>query len=103
METTDTDKMLKDFFSERKQEIADNGFTQRVMRRLPEQPDRSWIVWVFACIGMMLSLYLGFSSGAIQTLFIYLQKIPFYYLVGVVFCFPLVGSVGLYFAQNRNY
>jgi len=103
METTKTDKMLKDFFSERKQEIADNRFTQRIMRKLPEQPDRSWIVWGFACIGMMLSLYLGFSTGTIQTVFMYLLKIPFYYLVGVVFCFPLVGSVGLYFAQNRNY
>ena len=35
METNDKDKLLKDFFSEHKLEIADNGFTQRVMRRLP--------------------------------------------------------------------
>lgn len=103
METKDTDKLLKDFFGEHKQEIQDNGFTQRVMRKLPEQADRSWIVWSFALVGMVLSLILGFSSGSLQAAISYLLQIPIYYLVGVIFCFPLVSTAGLLLAANRRF
>lgn len=103
METKDTDKLLKDFFGEYKQEIQDKGFTRRVMQKLPEQPDRSWIVWCFAIVGMVLSLLIGFSSGSIQAAINYLLQIPVYYLIGVVFCFPLVSTAGLLLAQNRHF
>ncbi|HEY5589975.1 MAG TPA: DUF5056 domain-containing protein [Paludibacter sp.] len=103
METTKTDKMLKDFFSERKQEIADNGFTQRVIRKLPEQTDRGWIVWIFTAIGMAISIYLGINSGLIQNILMYMEHISIYYLLAGIFCFPLVGSIGMYFAHNRNF
>ena len=101
METKDTDKLLKDFFSKNKKEIQDNGFTRRVMNKLPEQPDHSWIVWLFACIGILLSLLLGLSSGMLQSTLLQLQKIPVYYLIGAVFTFPLVGSIGLYWSTNK--
>ncbi len=99
METTD--KLLKDFFSQNKKEIADNGFTRRVMRKLPEQADRSWIVWVFAAIGMAISIYLGIYSGLIEQIMLVFRQVPIYYLLGGIFCFPLVGTAGFYFAQNR--
>jgi len=99
METND--KLLKDFFSQNKQEIADNGFTRRVMRKLPEQADRSWIVWVFAAIGMAISIYLGIYSGLIEQIMLVFRQVPIYYLLGGIFCFPLVGTAGFYFAQNR--
>lgn len=35
MTEVDNDKLLRDFFAENKQEIADNGFSRRVMRHLP--------------------------------------------------------------------
>lgn len=101
METKDTDKLLKDFFSNNKKEIQDNGFTRRVVQKLPEQPDRSWIVWLFACIGILLSLILGLSFGTLQSALIQLQKIPVYYFIGVIFSFPLVGSIGLYWSTNK--
>lgn len=103
METKDTDKLLKNFFGEHKQEVQDNGFTQRVMRKLPEQADRSWIVWCFALVGMLLSLMLGFSSGSIQTAITYLLQLPVYYFVGVVFCFPLISTAGLLIAEYRRF
>ena len=103
METKDTDKLLKNFFSEHKQEIQDNGFTRRAMQKLPEQADRSWIVWCFALMGMVLSLMLGFSSGSIQAAISYLFQIPVYYLIGAIFCFPLVSTVGLLLAQNKRF
>ena len=31
------EKLLKDFFTANKQEIADNGFSRRVMHRLPDR------------------------------------------------------------------
>jgi high-affinity nickel permease len=103
METKDTDKLLKDFFGEHKQEIHDNGFTRRVMRKLPEQADRSWIVWCFAFVGMVLSLMLGLSSGSLQAAISYLLQIPVYYLIGVIFCFPLVSTAGLLLAGNKRF
>ena len=103
METKDTDKLLKNFFSEHKQEIQDNGFTRRVMRKLPEQTDRSWIVWCFAIAGMVLSLLLVFSSGSIQAAISNLLQMPVYYLIGIIFCFPLVSTAGLLLAQNRHF
>jgi len=103
METNKNDKLLKDFFSEYKQDIADNGFTQRVMRSLPEEAYRGWIVWIFAAIGMALTIYLGVTSGTIEQILLLLKHIPVYYIIGGVFCFPLVGTAGYYFAQNKNY
>jgi hypothetical protein len=103
METNEKDNMLKGFFGEQKQEIADNGFTKRVMQKLPEQADRGWIVWVFAAIGMTISLFLGINSGLFQNTLMILTHIPVYYLVAGIFCFPLVGTAGFYFTQNKHY
>jgi fatty acid desaturase len=100
METNTTDDMLKNFFSENKQEIADNGFTQRVMRHLPEQADHSWIVWIFAAIGMAISIYLGINFGLIEHIMLLIKQIPIYYILGGIFYFPLLGSAGFYLSQN---
>jgi hypothetical protein len=103
METNKTDKLLKDFFSEHKQEITDNGFTQRVMRQLPEHTDRGWIVWVFAAVGMAITIYLGITTGLVEQVMLLLKQIPIYYILGGIFCFPLVGTAGFYFTQNKSY
>jgi hypothetical protein len=103
METNKTDKLLKDFFSEHKQEIADNGFTQRVMRQLPEHADRGWIVWIFAAIGMAITIYLGITTGLIEQVMLIVKHVPIYYILGGIFCFPLLGTAGFYFTQNKSY
>jgi len=103
METTNTDNMLKDFFGEQKQEIVDNGFSRRVMRNLPEQSNRDWIVWVFAIIGLLLTTTLAVHTGLIQNIFMAMRHISIYYLLAVVFLFPLVGIIGFYFTQNKRY
>jgi hypothetical protein len=103
METNKTDKLLEGFFSEYKQEIADNGFTQRVMQRLPEQTYRGWIVWIFAAMGMAITIYLGITIGLVDQILSLLKHVPVYYLIAGVFCFPLVGTAGFYFSQNKNY
>lgn len=102
MENKNNDTLLKDFLSNGKQEIADNGFTKRMMRKLPDQPNRSWIVWTFACIGMTLTLAFSLYSGSMQMLLNYLQNIPIYYLLGVIFCFPLVGMLSICLTNDKK-
>ena len=103
METNETDKLLKEFFSENKQEIADNGFTRRVFQSLPEHTDHSWIVWIFAAFGMALSIYLGVTTGLIEQIMLIIKHVPIFYILGGLFCFPLVGSAGYFLTQNKNY
>ena len=102
METND--KLLKDFFGEQRQEIADNGFSKRVSRKLPEVADRNWIVWVFAAIGMALSIYFALTDGWFEHGFaLFFKSVPYYYLLIAVSCVPLIGTVGFYLSQNKNY
>jgi len=103
METNDKDKLLKDFFREHKLEIADNGFTQRVMRKLPEQTDKGWIVWIFAAIGMAISIYLGITFGLVENILTLLKHVSIYYILAGIFCLPLLGIAGFFFTQNKDY
>jgi len=100
METND--KILNDFFNQHKKEIDDNGFSERVVRKLPEQQDKSWIVWAFAAIGTAISIYLGISLGLIEHVFRVLVHIPIYYFLICIFTFPLVGTAGYYLAQDKR-
>lgn len=43
------DKMLDRFFSEQKREIRDNGFSKRVMGKLPVQERRFVEIWTAIC------------------------------------------------------
>ena len=45
MTEIDNDKLLKDFFAENKREIADNGFSRRVMHQLPDRSNRLARLW----------------------------------------------------------
>ena len=45
MTEIDNDKLLRDFFAENKQEIADNGFSRRVMHHLPGRSNRLARIW----------------------------------------------------------
>lgn len=99
METND--KLLKEFFSSQKKDIADKGFTQSVMRKIPKQDDKDWIVWSFACIGLFISIYMGINSGFIQSILVSIKSISMIYLLIGVFCFPLVSTIWL-FVNNRN-
>lgn len=95
--------MLKDFFGENKKEIADFGFSQRVMRKLPIQTDRSWIIWLFAGIGIVLTLLLGLYTGLIQYTFLLIQIIPqLFILIGVV-GFSVIGGTVVLLGQKKTY
>lgn len=62
--TETDDKLLKQFFSEQKQEIEDRGFSRRVMRNLPGRSHRFGQVWSGLC--MALAAILFFAFGGLQ-------------------------------------
>ena len=60
MTEIDNDKLLRDFFAENKQEIADNGFSRRVMHHLPGRSNhlaRIWSAFVMTVAGLPYFLY----------------------------------------------
>jgi hypothetical protein len=74
--TDDNDILLKQFFQEAsQQQIADNGFTERVMQHLPQHSllaaHRRWLtrLWTMFCIvvfAILFVLFDGWTLLAIQ-------------------------------------
>lgn len=52
------DKLLEQFFADNRQEIADNGFSRRVMRRLPDYSHRLSQIWTAFCFTLALVLFI---------------------------------------------
>lgn len=63
MESND-DKLLRDFFATEKKEIADNGFSRSVMRRLPSRVNRLAQIW--AVFVSLVALILFFAFDGLQ-------------------------------------
>ncbi len=51
------DKLIEQFLSTGKKEVADNGFTQRVMHRLPDRAHRLSQVWSVCCFTLAAVLF----------------------------------------------
>ena len=52
------DKLLTSFFAEHRQEIADNGFSRRVLRHLPDRSRHLAQIWTAFCFTLALVLFL---------------------------------------------
>jgi hypothetical protein len=63
METDD--ELLKQLFSGQKQEIADNGFTRRVIRHLPDRRKRLATLWMMVFCSLC-AIILFFALGGIE-------------------------------------
>ena len=70
MEEIDNDKLLHDFFAENKQEIADNGFSQRVMHHLPSQSNGLTCIRtaLIVIIGTILFVWLGGVEATLRNM-----------------------------------
>ena len=70
MEEIDNEKLLHDFFAENKQEIADNGFSQRIMHHLPSQSN--WLTRIrtalIVIIGTILFVWLGGVEATLRNM-----------------------------------
>lgn len=77
--TEDNDLLLRRFFAEAaRQEIEDNGFTQRVMQRLPKRVNWFTRLWTASCILVALvlfTLFHGWELLAVQ-LEVFLRTLP---------------------------
>ena len=59
----DNDSLLQQFFSEAaSQQIADDGFTERVMQRLPSRMNWFVRIWNTVCIGLFVVLFIVFRG-----------------------------------------
>lgn len=56
------DKLLASFFAEHQQEIADNGFSRRVMRRLPDRTRHLSQLWSACCFTLALVLFIALDG-----------------------------------------
>lgn len=53
------EKQLQQFLAGHKKEITDNGFSDKVMRRLPEKQRTPGLVWIFAVISTLIVIFTG--------------------------------------------
>jgi len=66
--TEDNERLLQQFFSEAAhQQVEDNGFTDRVMQRLPVTSQRAWMsrfskCWTFFCVSVFALLFVVFRG-----------------------------------------
>ena len=62
------ERLLQQFFSEAaNQKIEDNGFTERVMQRLPVASQRAWLswfskLWTMFCVAVFAILFMVFHG-----------------------------------------
>lgn len=56
------DKLLKQFLADNRQEIADNGFTRRLMHRLPDRSHRLSLMWTTFCFTIALVLFVSLNG-----------------------------------------
>ena len=60
------DKLLKQYFGEHKLEIADNGFSHRVIKNLPGRSINVSGIWTTCCMAVALILF--FALGGLQAI-----------------------------------
>lgn len=60
MENDDT--LIEKFFASNRQEIADSGFTRRVMRRLPDHSSLLARVWTVCCCALAVVLFVSLNG-----------------------------------------
>lgn len=64
--SADEERLLKDFFQTQQQDIEDNGFTNKVMRQLPQTSSRLSTLWTFICV--LAGIAFLYFSHALQGL-----------------------------------
>lgn len=70
MENND-DILLMMFFDEQRQDIDDNGFSENVMRQLPQQSAQPYIIWQIVCsVAGGIVFILAGGIGMLRTAFL---------------------------------
>lgn len=98
------DKILKDFLENYKSEIQDDGFSDRVLNRLPKKKAKNtaWIVPVFAMLGFLVSILLIDLKEIASELYYFLLEVPLICFVGGVMIVPIV-FLPIFFYRERKW
>jgi TRAP-type C4-dicarboxylate transport system permease small subunit len=56
------DELLNQFFEEQRQDIADNGFSEQVMKQLPQRVRRLSRIWSLFCIAVATLAFFLFDG-----------------------------------------
>lgn len=70
--TENDDKLIEQFLAPGRRELDDNGFTDRVMRRLPQRHDRLAQLWTWG--GFTLALVLFIALDGVQLIWNVLRE-----------------------------
>lgn len=85
MENRD-DKMIIDWMEKHRVEISDNGFSNRVIHRLPaKKRDWSWIVGACTLIGVVVVALLVDWQVLLSDILTFIFNTPIIYLAGGMF------------------
>lgn len=73
------DKLLKQFFSEQKQEIEDRGFTRKVMRSLPDRSRKISNLLMLVTVAIGVAIFIAFNglqaiAGTLREVFVSLVQ-----------------------------
>ena len=110
--TEDNNHMLQQFFSEAaQQQIADNGFTERVMRQLPSRTGWFTRLWTPFCVTVFVVLFVLFRGwellavhleGMLQTLASQSFTTNMLMVLAIFFGLFFVGTGELLFRNAHN-
>lgn len=84
------DKQIRNLLQLNKTEVADNGFTDRVMQHIPKTDNKDWIIVLFGAIGTILTLWLALPLLPPSISITLPDKMTIWYMLGGVFCLPLI-------------
>lgn len=96
------DKAITDFFAHGKNEVADNGFSDRVTNFLPQRNKNSRIVPIFALLGLCVTLMtVDIQKMAIDLYYLFCVIHPQYIYVGIIL-FSLLTLLVWFLCQNKH-
>ena len=96
------DKLLDEFFHSARQPLEDKGFTERVMRQLPDRALLASRLWTVACVVLGAVLFLVFDGwitlltgigSLVRTLVSDVHPVPLFVAAGVLSCLAVLGLV----------
>ena len=93
----DDEQLIAQFFSDHAFDVPDDGFSRRVMRRLPAPTCRRVRWWRWTCIALGVAWFL--FAGGLRTILVFLSAIPTLLHAGAESLYPsffLVSPVAIY-------
>jgi hypothetical protein len=96
------DQQLKQLFAEHKTEIADNGFSDKVTRHLPQRSKTPLIVWIGAVLGSILFFISGAYTYIIDLVFGMFEHQPWWIFPATSAAIAIVFLVSFGLYQHKE-